>query len=168
MIFLINGNSTVCSDHDHVRVGTHVVHDGRVKNDEDVYKEQEEDIENIIKIWIYLEPVVGLKSLVTFWKAESKQKYLAQSLTSWQHWFSFCYAVQSEMINLQNYIFQALAEQHVLHQPMPWLQRREIWTYSRLWIRVTLWGQAWDKKSLWQILRIQQWRKSSSSVGCGT
>ena len=50
MIFLINGNSTVCSDHDHVRVGSHVGHGGRVKNDEDVDREQEEDIENIIKI----------------------------------------------------------------------------------------------------------------------
>ena len=82
MIFLINANSTVCSDHDHVHVGSHVGHGGRVKNDEDVDKEQEEDIENIIKIGIYLEPVVGIKSFVTFWKAESKQKYLALSLTS--------------------------------------------------------------------------------------
>ena len=79
MIFLINGNSTVCSDHDHVLVGSHVGHGGRVKNDEDVDKEQEEDIENIIKIWIYLEPVVGMKSFMTFWKAESEQKYLALS-----------------------------------------------------------------------------------------
>ena len=78
MIFLINANSTVCSDHDHVHVG----HGGRVKNDEDVDKEQEEDIENIIKIGIYLEPVVGIKSFVTFWKAENKQEYLALSLTS--------------------------------------------------------------------------------------
>ena len=40
MIFLINANSTVCSDYDHVRV----------KNDEDVDKEKEVYIENIIKI----------------------------------------------------------------------------------------------------------------------
>ena len=89
MIFLINGNSTVCSDHDHVRVGSDVGHRGRVKNDEDVDMEKEVNIENIIKIWINLEPVVGIKSFVTFWKDESKQKYLALSLTSWKHWFNF-------------------------------------------------------------------------------
>ena len=83
MIFLINANSTVCSDHDHVRVGSHVGHGGRVKNDEDVDKEQKVESENILKIWIYLEPVVGIKSLVAFCKAESKQNNLA--LTSLQH-----------------------------------------------------------------------------------
>ena len=45
MIFLINVTPLYL-----VLVGSHIVHDGRVKNDEDVYKEQEEDIENIIKI----------------------------------------------------------------------------------------------------------------------
>ena len=44
MIFLINGNSTVSSDHDHVRVGSHVGHD------EDMDEEKKVDIENIIKI----------------------------------------------------------------------------------------------------------------------
>ena len=72
MIFLINVNSTVCSDHDHVRVGCNVGHGGHVNNDEDVDNEQEEEIENIIKMWIYLEPEVGMKSFVAFWKAESK------------------------------------------------------------------------------------------------
>ena len=71
MIVLIDGDSTVCSVHDHVRVRSHVGHGGRVKNDEDVDREQKEDIENIIKIGIYLEPVVGMKSFMTFWKAES-------------------------------------------------------------------------------------------------
>ena len=51
MIFLIIENSTVCSDHDHIRV----------KNDEDVDKEQKVEMENIINIWIYLAPVVGIK-----------------------------------------------------------------------------------------------------------
>ena len=50
MIFLINGNSTVCSDHDHVRVGSHVGHGGRAQNDEDVDEEKKADIENIIEI----------------------------------------------------------------------------------------------------------------------
>ena len=47
MIFLINGNSNVSSDHDHVLVGSH---GGCVKNDEDVDEEKNADIENIIKI----------------------------------------------------------------------------------------------------------------------
>ena len=50
MIFLINGNSTVSSDHDHVLVGRHGGHGGCVKNDEDVDEEKKADIENIIKI----------------------------------------------------------------------------------------------------------------------
>ena len=50
MIFLINGNSTVSSDHDHVRVGSHVGHGGRAQNDEDVDEEKKADIENIIEI----------------------------------------------------------------------------------------------------------------------
>ena len=60
MIVLIDGNSTVCSDHDHVHVGSHVGRGGRVKKDEDVDKEQKVGFENIIKIWIYLEPAVGI------------------------------------------------------------------------------------------------------------
>ena len=70
----------------------------------------------------------------------------------------FFYLVQSEMINLQNYIFQALAKQQLLHQPAYAMARGG---RSGLRIRVT----PWDKKSLWQILRsIQPWRKISLSV----
>ena len=50
MIVLIDGNSTVCSDHDHIHVGSHVGRGGRVKKDEDVDKEQKVGFENIIKI----------------------------------------------------------------------------------------------------------------------
>ena len=124
LIVLTDVNSTVCSDHDYVRVRTHVGHGGRVKDDEDVEKEQKVEMENSIKIWIYLEPEVGMKSFMAFWKAESKQNNLA--LTLWQHWLSFFYAVQSELINLEHYISGCLAEQPVLHQPMPWLEEGEL------------------------------------------
>ena len=50
MIFLVKGNSTVCSDYDHIRVRSDGGDRGRVKNDEDVDKEKEVNIENIIKI----------------------------------------------------------------------------------------------------------------------
>ena len=49
MIFLIDVDSIVCFDHDHVGFGSHDGHGGRVKNDEDVDKEQKVESENIIK-----------------------------------------------------------------------------------------------------------------------